>query len=88
MVDRLLAEALFALAGRCRFAFRASPRLGRKLRLLGPYGRIRKLSGAHRCHVTPYGRKAIGAILTARYTTLKQLIPKAASPNLRERGRK
>ena len=55
-----------------------SARVDRKLRLLRAHGLIRKVAGAHRYHVAPYGRKAISAILAAQHATLNQLIPKAA----------
>ena len=34
------------------------------------HGLIRKATGVHRYHVTPYGRKAIAALLAAQHTTL------------------
>jgi len=57
---------------------RRSAWVSRKLRLLRAHGLIRKVAGAHRYHVTPYGRKAITAILAAQQATINQLIPKAA----------
>jgi len=57
---------------------RRSAKVNRKLRLLRAHGLIRKVAGAHRYHVTPYGRKAITAILTAQQATLNQFMPKAA----------
>ena len=57
---------------------RRSAKVSRKLRLLRAHGLIRKVPGAHRYHVTPYGRNAITAILTAQQATLNQFMPKAA----------
>ena len=57
---------------------RRSAKVSRRLRLLRAHGIIRKVAGAHRYHVTAYGRKAIAAILAAEHATLNQLIPKAA----------
>jgi hypothetical protein len=57
---------------------RRSAQVSRRLRLLRAHGIIRKVAGAHRYHVTDYGRKAIAAILAAEQATLNRLIPKAA----------
>jgi hypothetical protein len=53
-------------------------RQSRKLRLLRAHGLIRKIPGTHRYHVTPSGRKAITALLTALHSTVRQLTPIAA----------
>ena len=55
-----------------------SAKVSRQLRLLRAHGLIRKVAGAHRYHVTPYGRNAITPILTAQQATLNQFMPKAA----------
>jgi hypothetical protein len=74
-----LQKLLFGQAASCpKERQRRSARVGRKLRLLRAHGLIRKVPRAHRYHVTPYGRKAIAAILAAHHATLNQLIPKAA----------
>ena len=57
---------------------RRSAWVSRQLRLLRAHGLIRKVAGAHRYHVTPYGRKAITAILAAQQATLNRLTPNAA----------
>ena len=59
-------------------ARRRSAWVSRKLRLLRAHGLIRKLPHSHRYHVTPAGRTAITAILTALQATLRQLTPLAA----------
>jgi len=57
---------------------RRSAWLSRRIRLLRAHKLIRKVAGAHRYHVTPYGRKAITAILAAQQATLNRLTPNAA----------
>jgi hypothetical protein len=52
--------------------------VGRRLRLLRAHGLIRKISGTHRYQLTPGGRKAITALLTALQATVRQLTPIAA----------
>ena len=52
--------------------------VGRKLRLLRAHGLIAKLTGTHRDQLTPTGRKAVTAILTALRSTVRQLTPVAA----------
>jgi hypothetical protein len=52
--------------------------VGRRLRLLRADGLIRKISGTHRYQLTPGGRKAITALLTALHATVRQLTPIAA----------
>jgi hypothetical protein len=52
--------------------------VGRRLRLLRAHGLIRKISGTHRYQLTPGGRKAITALLTALHATVRQLTPIAA----------
>ena len=49
-----------------------------QMRLLRADGLIRKIPGTHRYHVTPFGRKAITALLTALRSTVRQLTPVAA----------
>jgi hypothetical protein len=51
---------------------------GRRLRLLRAHGLIRKITGTHRYQLTPGGRKAITALLTALHATVRQLTPIAA----------
>ena len=57
---------------------RRSAQVSRKLRLLRAHGLIRKIPGTHRYHLTPSGRKAITALLTALRSTVRQLTPAAA----------
>jgi hypothetical protein len=57
---------------------RRSAAVSRKLRLLRAHGLIRKIPGTHRYQVTPFGRKAITALLTVLRSTVRQLTPVAA----------
>ncbi|HSB15624.1 MAG TPA: hypothetical protein VLE22_14290 [Bryobacteraceae bacterium] len=59
-------------------ARRRSAWVGRKLRLLRAHGLITKVTGTHRYQLTPTGRKAVTAILTALRSTVRQLTPMAA----------
>ena len=59
-------------------ARRRSAWVSRKLRLLRAHGVIAKLTGTHRYQLTPTGRKAVTAILTALRSTVRQLTPVAA----------
>ena len=52
---------------------RRSAAISRKLRLLRTHGIIRKVQGTHRYNVTPTGRLALTAILTADRSSLSQL---------------
>ncbi len=57
---------------------RRSAWVTRELCLLRAHGLIRKIPSTHRYHVTPSGRKAITALLTALRSTVRQLTPVAA----------
>ena len=57
---------------------RRSAAISRKLRLLRAHGLISKVPHTHRYLLTPRGRKAITAILTALSSTIRQLTPVAA----------
>lgn len=57
---------------------RRSAAVSRKLRLLRAHGLITKVPHTHRYQLTPRGRKAITAILTALSSTIRQLTPVAA----------
>lgn len=57
---------------------RRSAAISRKLRLLRAHGLISKVPHTHRYQLTPAGRKAIVAILTALASTVRQLTPLAA----------
>ena len=57
---------------------RRSAAISRKLRLLRAHGLISKVPHTHRYQLTPRGRKAIVAILTALSSTVRQLTPVAA----------
>lgn len=59
-------------------ARRRSGQITRKLRLLRAHGLIAKVAHTHRYQVTNLGRQIITAILTARQTPIRQLLPKAA----------
>jgi hypothetical protein len=59
-------------------ARRRSAWVSRKLRLLRAHGVITKLTNTHRYQLTPTGRKAVTAILTALRSTVRQLTPVAA----------
>jgi len=61
-----------------RQARRRSAWVSRQLRLLRAHGLIRKISGTHRYQLTDNGRKAIGAILAALRSTVRDLTPLAA----------
>jgi len=51
---------------------------GASAALAAGHGLIRKISGTHRYQLTPGGRKAITALLTALHATVRQLTPIAA----------
>lgn len=57
---------------------RRSAAISRKFRLLRAHGLISKVPHTHRYQLTPRGRKAIVAILTALSATIAQLTPLAA----------
>lgn len=57
---------------------RRAATISRKLRLLRAHGLISKVPHTHRYLLTPLGRKAIVAILTALSSTIAQLTPMAA----------
>lgn len=59
-------------------ARRRSAWVSRKLRLLRAHGIIRKVSGTHRYQLRETGRKAVGALLTALRSTVRELLPEAA----------
>ena len=61
-----------------REARRRSAWITRKLRLLRAHGLITKIAGTHRYQLTPAGRKASLAVLTALRSTIRQLTPIAA----------
>jgi hypothetical protein len=67
-----------AEAQQAREARRRSAWVSRKLRLLRAHGLIRKIAGTHRYQLTENGRKAIGAILAALRSTVRELTPLAA----------
>lgn len=54
-------------------AKRRSAQVSRKLRMLRAHGLLQKVSRTHRYQVTPHGRQAITAILTARQASVAQL---------------
>jgi hypothetical protein len=58
-------------------ARRRTAQVGYRLRLLRAHGLIHKITGTHRYQLTPSGRKAITAILTALHSTVRQLVPVA-----------
>jgi hypothetical protein len=77
--NRDLQRLLFAYPTTTRTDERhRSASVSRKLRLLRAHGLIRKIPGTHRYQVTPSGRKAITALLTALHSTVRQLTPVAA----------
>ena len=57
---------------------RQSTWISRKLRLLRAHALITKIPGTHRYQLTPTGRKAIAAILSALRSTIAQLTPVTA----------
>lgn len=57
---------------------RCSAAISRRLRLLRAHGLIQKLAHTHRYLVTPRGRQAISAIVSAQDASLKSLTAKAA----------
>jgi len=57
---------------------RRSAWVTRQLRLLRAHGLISKVPHTHRYQVTSLGRQIITAVLTARETPIRQLLPKAA----------
>lgn len=59
-------------------ARRRSAWVSRQLRMLRAHGILRKIAGTHRYQLTGSGRKAIGAILTALHSSIKQLTALAA----------
>ena len=61
-----------------REARRRSAWVGRKLRLLRAQRITRKVSGTYRYQWTETGRKAVGALLTALRSAVRDLIPEAA----------
>ena len=61
-----------------REARRRSAWITRKLRLLRAHGLITKIAGTHRYQLTPSGRKATVAVVTALRCTIGQLTPLAA----------
>jgi hypothetical protein len=61
-----------------REARRRSAWITRKLRLLRAHGLITKIAGTHRYQLTPSGRKATLAVVTALRCTIRQLTPLAA----------
>jgi len=73
-------QALFfpSAAKDAREARRRSAWITRKLRLLRAHGLITKIAGTHRYQLTPSGRKATLAVLTALRSTIRQLTPLAA----------
>ena len=77
--NRDLKKFLFAEAtqdlGEAR---RRSAWVSRKLRLLRAHGIIGTVSGTHRYQLTETGRKAVGALLTALRSTVRELLPEAA----------
>ena len=77
--NRDLQKFFFAEAAQgLREARRRSAWVSRKLRLLRAHGITRKVSGTYRYHLTETGRKAVGALLTALRSTVRELIPEAA----------
>ena len=72
--NRDLVAHLYPKAGRDRDEpHRASARVTRLLRLLRAHGLVRKISGTHRYHLTPKGRKITTAVLRYQSVTLQQL---------------
>jgi hypothetical protein len=61
-----------------REARRRSAWVTRKLRLLRAHGLITKIAGTNRYQLTPSGRKATLAVVTALRCTISQLTPLAA----------
>ena len=59
-------------------ARRRSAQVTRMLRMLRAHGLIAKVPTTHRYQVTNLGRQIITAVLTARQTPIRQLLPKAA----------
>jgi len=57
---------------------RRSARVTRQLRMLRAHGLLQKVPHTHRYHVTHLGRQIITALLTARHTPVRQLLPEAA----------
>jgi hypothetical protein len=71
--NRDLQGLLFAAPASPDQAKRRSARVSRQLRMLRAHGILQKVPRTHRYQVTPAGRKAITAILTARQATIAQL---------------